>query len=283
MLLKNTDHMRIYILVGLTLFLWTNYTVQGQSAFSRCHVLFPRDSCYAVFKPLRENLLRNSRNIYELNRAFYPMGRFTSTVLINILYSVDFMQTAFSFNNTPVCSGVDQNSSLLERDIDNDRVLFLSGWSSSEIFNVISPLQLSQIQLQISNDIFSLFVIPGSGIALPQRFGWVIQDAQHSLVNLDFTNLVYINITVTDNISCVPNEQLIHSALQEITIMVYYYYYGIIIIIIVNHYNNYNNMLSRLAIYRLDVLNYYDRLHIVCALYIGLQKHLHHKITTVII
>ena len=200
--------------VGLLLLLTS--CVNSQSAFDRCHLLFPKEACYAVFTSLKENLLNNTINIYELQRAFYPMGRFTSSVLLNILYSVNFTDTS-SLSDTPVCIGVSNSSWLLE----NGGYQFLTGWSSSEIFNVISPLQLSQIQLQISNDIFSLFIIPGSGVAYPRRFGWadMIRDAQNSLVKLESTNLVNINITL-DTISCVPDTELLHSSLQEITIMV---------------------------------------------------------------
>ena len=188
--------------------------VKSQSAFRSCHLLYPKESCFALHLPLKTNLLSEYRNIYALQQAFYPIGKFATDRLVNVLYSVEFTENVLFDDQIPLCDGVRVvNVSSLSS------VQFLTGWSSSGVFNIISPLQLSRLQLQLSNHIYNLFVIPGSGIYLPERFGWVVRNQQEQLVDLEMVNLVNINITV-DNVSCVPDYQLIKSVLQDLTIMV---------------------------------------------------------------
>ncbi len=189
----------------------------SQSAFQRCHLLYPKDSCFAMHVPFKRGLLDDYRNIYELQQAFYPIGKFASDRFVNILYTVDFTETAL--NQIELCDGIIETDSIEDAFTNLTRVQFLAGWTSSGVFNIMSPLQLTRLQLQIANDVYSLFVIPGSGIFYPERFGWVIRDMQRNLIQLESINLVNINITV-DNISCIPDTQLIKSVLQDLTSMV---------------------------------------------------------------
>ena len=214
----------------------------SQSAFRRCHLLYPKDSCFALHVPLKSGIVNDYRNIYELQEAFYPIGKFASDRFVNVLYTVEFSDEALRQAGNSCDGTLETDAVDLADDITNlTRVQFLAGWTSSGVFNILSPLQLTKLQLQISNDIYSLFVIPGSGIFYPERFGWVIRDMQQNTVNLYTVNLVNINITV-DNVSCVPDTQLIKSVLQDLTSMVSqnnnnYYNNIIIIIMFVYMYN----------------------------------------------
>ncbi len=189
-------------------FLFTS--VNCQSAFTRCRLRYPRDSCYTMYSSLRDSLVADPRNIFELQQAFYPMGRFTSNVLLNVYYTVNLTEDVMF--DLPTCDGA-------VNDPINTTEIILAGWSRSEIFNIISPIHLSELQLQISNAIYGLFVIPGSGIPLAESFGWKLHNSEEEDVDLQYANLVYINVSL-DNVSCLPDQTLLMSTLQDITIMV---------------------------------------------------------------
>ena len=205
-----------FIVTSVLLFLLTSTKVYSQIALTRCILLYPKSSCFALYYPLKDGVLSNNRTMFELLQAFYPVGAFASTALINILYTVKFTETALS---GPLCDGLDDNSTILTSEED---MQFLSGWSSSSVFNIISPLQLSKLQLQLFNDMFSFYIIPGSGIALTRQFLW---DSDEIFIDktpplpLEMSNLVQINITL-DEISCVPDTDLVKAVLQDTTVMV---------------------------------------------------------------
>lgn len=198
--------------------------VNCQSAESRCRILYDKETCYSLYTVLQENLRNDPRNIYELQQAFYPMGRFTSKVLLNIRYNVRISDDAFIDSH---CDGVKAKNSL------NSSAYFHVGWSSSEMFNILSPLQLSELQLQISNSIYGLFIIPGSGIPLANTFGWKLDDAKGQHIDLEQINLIQIELELNESNSqqlCIPDERLFMSVLQDVTIMVRHLYN--------NHTNN---------------------------------------------
>ena len=204
------------LLLVLLLIVFNSLDVVCQSAFKRCRLLYPVDSCFALHVPLKTNLLNQYRNIYELQQAFYPIGDFATDRLINVLYTVELDADSLIREGTPFCDGVDETMTNISS---LDQLQFLTGWTSSGVFNILTPLQLSRIQLEISNDVYSLFLIPGSGIYLPSRFGWVVRDRQRQRVRLEDVNLVNITITV-NNVSCIPDRQLVKSSLQDLTTMV---------------------------------------------------------------
>ena len=197
---------------ALILALFLVSSVNCQSAFTRCRLRYPRETCYAVYTGLRDSLVEYQMNIFELQQAFFPMGRFTSKVLLNVHYTVNTTRE----DAVPICNGVEYDEDV---NTTQDQMNILAGWSKSEIFNIISPLHLSELQLQISNAIYGLFVIPGSGVPLAESFGWKLQNADREQVDLRFVNLIYLN-TSLKYVSCMPDEELVMSALQDVTIMV---------------------------------------------------------------
>lgn len=189
----------------------------SQSAFKGCYVLYPEDSCFPVYDALKNGLLSQPQNIYKLQRAFYPIGKFASSRLINIFYNISFNEEILSSPSSTdaACIGTDADS-VINR---NTSLGFVTGWTSAEVFNILTSLQLSELQLELSNAVFSLFVIPGSGIYLPGRFGWVVKDKYEQRVDLQAINIVNLTISI-DNISCIPDMQLIKSSLIDISTMV---------------------------------------------------------------
>ena len=190
------------------LVLVTSTQVNSQSAFERCIVLYPRNSCFDLYILLKNGIVTNNRSIYELQQAFYAVGEFASTVLINVLYTVKLPE------DLPLCDGVRDNKTSQE-------IQFLIGWSSSSVFNIISPLQLSKLQLQLFNELFSFFIIPGSGIALSKQLRPPLtpKTAENEPVQLEIVNLLRLNITL-DEIPCQPDIGLIEAVLKDITKMV---------------------------------------------------------------
>lgn len=189
------------------LVLVTSTQVNSQSAFERCIVLYPRNSCFDLYILLKNGIVTNNRSIYELQQAFYAVGEFASTVLINVLYTVKLPE------DLPLCDGVRDNKTSQE-------IQFLIGWSSSSVFNIISPLQLSKLQLQLFNELFSFFIIPGSGIALSKQLRPPLtpKTAENEPVQLEIVNLLRLNITL-DEIPCQPDIGLIEAVLKDITKM----------------------------------------------------------------
>ena len=197
------------ITIATLLVLITSTQVKSQSALQRCIVLYPRNSCFNLYVPLKNGIVTNNRSIYELQQAFYAVGEFASTVLINVLYTVQFPE------DLPLCDdGVRDNKTSQE-------IQFLIGWSSSGVFNIISPLQLSKLQLQLFNELFSFFIIPGSGIALSKQLRRPLtpKTAENEPVQLEIVNLLRLNITL-DELQCQPDIGLIEAVLKDITIMV---------------------------------------------------------------
>lgn len=201
-----------YLMVTLLILLVVP-DAHSQSAESRCRIQYDKETCYSFYTTLTDNLISNPRNIYELQQAYYPMGRFTSKVLLNIKYNVH-LEGAF---NGIHCEGTRVSEIL------NSSAYFYIGWSSSEMFNILSPLQLSELQLQISNSIYGLFIIPGSGMPLANTFGWKLKNSTGQAIDLERINLIEIDLKLSESNSqelCVPDEQLMMSVLQEVTIMV---------------------------------------------------------------
>lgn len=187
-------------------------------------MLFPKDSCFATYVPLKNGLLSEYRNIYELQRAFYPIGKFASHTLINVRYNIIFTDEVFSSKNeSDTCPGVDDRSAM---NIYNGstELSFLTGWTSSVVFNVMSPIQLTKLQLQLSNFIFSLYTIPGSGIYRDNYFSWTLtlEDNLGDPVRLESANIMNLTINISE-IACIPDLQLIKSSLLDITAMVSIY------------------------------------------------------------
>ena len=210
---KQSRAMSAFSLLVLSLAILVD-CAHGHGAFSRCRLLYPRDTCYLVYRSLREALLANKTNIFEMQQAFYPMGRLTSRKQVNILYTIDLTDDAMMI---PLCAGAtdDKNTT--------SPISILAAWSNSEIFNVISPYQISELQLQIANIFYGFFVIPGSGMPASDMFGWTLKDAENNRVSLQEVNLMYINMLLNDDISCLPDERILMSVLQDITIMVSIY------------------------------------------------------------
>ena len=189
-----------------------------QRAVFRCINLFSKDSCFAIHSPLKTSLLSNDRNLYELNQAFYPVGVFASTSLINVLYTVNF--TASNESSLPL-SCTDLNSNQSSPVTFNDSAVFLMGWSGTGVFNIISPLELAKLQLQVLNELFSIFIVPGGGIALSDNFGWNVVDAKRQPVRISRKNTVELSLSLDlSQLSCIPNNALIRRVLQDITIFV---------------------------------------------------------------
>lgn len=212
--------------LSITLVLFFIESSLCSSAFRGCNVLFPKDSCFAAYVPLKYGLLEDYQNIYELQRAFYPIGKFASDTLINVQYNIRFTDDAFAdIDEDSFCEGVDE---VIATDIRNGslELTFLTGWTSSVVFNVMSPYQLTKLQLQISNIIFSLYTIPGSGIYQDNLFVWrsSLEDSLGKPLRLDLKNIMNLTIYI-NNITCIPDQQLIKSSLLDITAMVRCTYY----------------------------------------------------------
>ena len=190
----------------------------SQRAVFRCINLYSKDSCFAIYNPLKASLLSSDRNIYELNQAFYPVGAFASTSLINVLYTVNF--TTSNESSLPSPCG-DLNSNRSSPVAANESSMFLMGWSGTGVFNVISPLELAKLQLQILNELYSFFIVPGGGIALSNNFGWRVVNARGEPVSIGQKNTVELSLMLDlSKLECVPDNALIRRVLQDITIFV---------------------------------------------------------------
>ena len=192
---------------------------ESQRALVRCINLYSKDSCFALYNPLKNSLLSSERNLFELNQAFYPVGAFASTTLINVLYTVNFIASADQSALPPPCPELNLNRS--SPVAANDSARFNAGWTSSGVYNIISPLELSKLQLQLLNELYSIFVVPGGGIALPGKFGWMVRTADGRPVRLIENNMLQLDMTLDlANLSCVPDLDLTKRVLQDITIFV---------------------------------------------------------------
>ena len=193
----------------------------SQRAVFRCINLYSKDNCFKFYNALKASLLSNDRNIYELQQAFYPVGVFASTALINVIYTVNF--TASNVTSLPSsCQAINQNRS--SSVAVNENAMFLMGWSSTGVFNIISPLELAKLQLQILNELYSIFIVPGGGIALSANFGWDVVNARGESVPIDQRNIVELSLVLDlSQLDCIPNKAMIRRVLQDITIFVSLY------------------------------------------------------------
>ena len=209
------------MLLSLFAFFLTFFQLgESQRAFVRCINLYSKDSCFALYDPLKTSLLSSQRNLFELNQAFYPVGAFASTSLINVLYTVNFTATTSNVSALPPpCPEINLNRSAPV--MVNDTARFGAGWSSTGIFNIISPLELSKLQLQLLNELYSFFVVPGGGIVLPGRFGWRVLTASGQPASLIDNNVLRLHMSLNlSNLSCVPDVDLTKRVLQDITVFV---------------------------------------------------------------
>ena len=191
---------------------------ESQRALVRCINLYSKDSCFALYNPLKTSLLSSERNLFELNQAFYPVGAFASMSLINVLYTVTFTASDMSALPPP-CPEINFNRS--SPVAINETARFSTGWSSTGVFNIISPLELSKLQIQLLNELYSFFVVPGGGIALPGQFGWKVQNANGQPVSLIDNNVLQLNLIVDlSSLSCAPDVDLTKRVLQDITVFV---------------------------------------------------------------
>ena len=188
----------------------------GQRALFRCINLYSKESCFALFNPLQRSLLSNERNHFALTQAFFPMGVFASTSFINVLYTVDFFASNEGSLPSP-CPGINNNSAVVA----NGSARFSVGWSNSGIFNILSPIQLSELQLQILNELYSFFIVPGGGIFFPGKFGWKVKNSTGGAVQLEERNIAELSLYLDlSELACIPDTDLIMSVLQEITVLV---------------------------------------------------------------
>lgn len=181
---------------------------------ANCLLSYPRDVCFSLFTEINNTIRNDPRNIYELVQYFYPQTRFYSTQFVNVLYTLTYNSDD---PDLPLCEQTFEDSRFLEPGETNQ---FLQGWSKSGVFNIISPFDLSQIQSQLMNEMLSLFIVPGAGIALPGNFGWLLTDEDGRRRTLNTSNYrVNINLNV-ESFPCKPSVRLAQYVLQDMTIMV---------------------------------------------------------------
>lgn len=101
------------------------------------------------------------------------------------------------------------------------RTRFLQGWSGTGVFNIISVTDLTKIQLQLMNEILSLFITPGTGIALPGNFivGIPVEGGS-KMVPLNDTDFRVNLELIVDSFPCKPSVPLMISVLEDLTTMV---------------------------------------------------------------
>lgn len=202
-----------FTLVSLLLLFLLSTQPQPASS-SRCILRYPRDTCFSLYTALN-NTIRTERNVYELVQFFLPKTAFFTTQFVNILYSL-----TYSSNGTtglPRCPGTYNGSVFVRPGV---RTEFLQGWSSTGVFNIISPTDLSKIQLQLLNEILALFITPGTGIALPGRFshGVSLEDGRDVQLN---PNNYRVNLELNiDSFPCAPSVPLVLAVLEDLTTMV---------------------------------------------------------------
>lgn len=187
----------------------------SQSAMTMCLIKYNVNTCSSLYYTLREALLAHNESRYQLMTAFLQKGVFASNKLINILYVIDVTDEALT-SATKICEGVPLNATLVSSD---KSFRLLTAWTTSGVFNIISPLQLSQLQLQIINEILSLYIVPGSGIGLTNNFLWTLHSQNGTLIELEVTNTIELNMQIR-KLDCIPDISVVIAALQDVTMMV---------------------------------------------------------------
>ena len=182
---------------------------QPTKVSTTCLLRYPRDVCFELFNAVN-NTIKTQRNIYELVQFFFPKAPFFTTQFINILYTVSY-SNATSLQS---CPGTSNKSDFIQP---GERTMFLQGWSGTGVFNIISATDLTKIQLQLLNEILSLFVTPGTGIALPGTFSAMVNFENGSRINIQDQNF-RVNLDVNiDMLSCKPSIQLMNQVLEDMT------------------------------------------------------------------
>ena len=223
---------------AVLLFLLWSGVCCGQRALFRCINLYSKDTCFALFNSLQRSLLNSEnseRNHFELTQAFFPIGLFASTALVNVLYTVEFFATNESSIPSRCYEVKVRNSSAI---VVNSTERFSVGWSSSGVFNILSPIQLSELQLQILNEIYSLFIVPGGGIFLPGKFGWKVRNVTGGEVEVGQRNIAELSLNLNlSELTCTPDKDLVMAVLQDITVLVNAHSY-------INNCNSYTRFLK---------------------------------------
>ena len=185
---------------------------QPSQVSSRCILRYPRDTCFQLFNAVNKSI-RTERNIFELVQFFFPKTPYFTTQFVNVLYTLTYSNAT----TLEQCPGTFDNSIFVQPE---ERTQFLQGWSSTGVYNIISPTDLTKMQLQILNEVLSLFITPGTGIALPGRFSQLIDFENNTKAEFTDTNFrVNLELNI-DTFPCIPSVTLMHQVLQDMTTMV---------------------------------------------------------------
>ena len=194
------------------LFLLFFLSSQPSQVSSRCILRYPRDTCFELFNAVNKSI-RTERNIYELVQFFFPKTPYFTTQFVNILYTLTYTNAT----RMEQCPGTFDNSIFVQPE---ESTQFLQGWSGTGVYNIISPTDLTKMQLQILNEVLSLFITPGTGIALPGTFSQTIDFENNTRALFTDTNFrVNLELNV-GTLPCIPSVTLMQQVLQDMTTMV---------------------------------------------------------------